>query len=1404
MYSDRWSAIVSIIVICDCFSVCPAYGDCPKCGLRPEDLQQLVCSAKSAFVVATGIEKDGKSWMSPRRWKDILGAEGHRYAVHTYPIDERQWELKDGRCRNYFVKPVYEITHGQTPRQISAPSVAGLYINEECRCPDLIRGAGYAVIAFKDKKVRHLDELSQTGIDENVIVAPLPNGDWTIPSCGQDFDTSGFKETKLPAAFPINDDVKDKCPDIRTCPKCEVVHSTEQLEGICTSQQALLIKRIMDNRTPSDQAAPWNIPKISVYVTSDDETKGYHQLRFEILPREENSCVRGKLRILDVFTNDFSDKRNQNFQLGEGCECDYLRNHTGYAILQSEREISEEGVLSEKEKILMIPEGQYIIPQCQEQQAEERSGGNEEDEEEAKCDEPEQTCPVCNEPTREAQEAAETEGSFILKMQTSRHLKQSEENEDADCGSAHLISVLKGDKQQVEPELRFTLPERCSCNALSVYGRQFYAVIRKDAFDGNRLENLPLNEKVYILGYNYRSYGLLHSWMRPKDKSQEDEAEKRADYDGYNSIAPQNHAASPPSYGPALSSPSASQTYAASQQGGYSQFMSQKGGYGVPRHTAYGGPQQSGYRQLIPQQSGDGGSQQNGYDQSMSQGRSEGSQQGGYRSSQQGGYGGSQQNGSQQGYALVSYKPLYARKDSHIQSPLQYSNYGMYVPIVYEPTYAPPTSSRSQDYFAPAPPKNQDSYTAAPQQANYGGSQQGGYDTPIPQQSGYGGPQESGYGGGSGQSMPQKSGYGSPQENGYGQPMPQGYGESESYSASTPDASSSYAPSLSPSLQQPPSYLPPPHQHMSLYSPTPPQQIPSYGSLPPPSPPPSLQQSSSYPPPPLLPPPQQTSLYSSFQQAPSYPPSPLQQPSLPPQQPISYSPPPQQPSSYSSRPQQSPSYPLPPSPSPQTSPPFSLSPSPPLMEHSPSYPPSTQEPLSYPLPLLPLQQPSSYTLPPPPPPSQQPLPYSPSPPLAYTFSSAPLQQPPSYAPSPPQQPPSYSPSPPQQPPSYSPSPPQQPPSYSPRPPPQQPPSYSSPPPQQFPSYSPPPPQQPSSYSIPLPQHSSSYLPPPPQQPSSFSPPPPQQTSSYIPPPQQPPSHSPPPSQQISSYSSPPPQQLPSYSTPPPQQLPSYSSPPPQQSSSYSSPPPQQSPSYPPPPPQQSTSYSSPPPQQSPSYAPPPPQQSPSYSSPPPPPPASPPSYSTPQQQEFYEPPAEDQRSYSASPQQPSSSFSASYSPPVTSSPTYSVPPQQSQFYTHSAAEQNSYPSPQQPSSSSYASPAAQLYGQSADDPGTSIAVSYSMPITIPIVSAKASSNSGYGKDQFGKTSGTHVVETKVEATYTTVVGLQASEQAPNDMPPYQTSSQNKYGQGQGGYDQFKQGQAYGQSQQSQNYGQSQG
>lgn len=68
-----------------------------------------------------------------------------------------------------------------------------------------------------------------------------------------------------------------------------------------------------------------------------------------------------------------------------------------------------------------------------------------------------------------------------------------------------------------------------SCQIWVSDGRQFYAVIKKDAFGGERLEKLPLNENVYIISYNYRSYSLIQRWI---DSREENYVNDRIDNDG--------------------------------------------------------------------------------------------------------------------------------------------------------------------------------------------------------------------------------------------------------------------------------------------------------------------------------------------------------------------------------------------------------------------------------------------------------------------------------------------------------------------------------------------------------------------------------------------------------------------------------------------------------------------------------------------------------------------------------------------------------------------------------------------------------------------------------------------------------------------------------------------------------
>jgi len=103
-------------------------------------------------------------------------------------------------------------------------------------------------------------------------------------------------------------------------------------------------------------------------------------------------------------------------------------------------------------------------------------------------------------------------------------------------------------------------------------------------------------------------------------------------------------------------------------------------------------------------------------------------------------------------------------------------------------------------------------------------------------------------------------------------------------------------------------------------------------------------------------------------------------------------------------------------------------------------------------------------------------------------------------------------------------------------------------------------------------------------------------------------------------------------------------------------------------------------------------------------------------------------------------------------------------------------------------------------------VTYNTPVVLPVVTANSygGSQGGYGgsKDGYGgKTTGTHVVETKVEATYTTVVGIQTGTEIA--APSYGGGS--SYGgqqQSYGGQQQSYGGQQQGYGGQQQGYSQS--
>ncbi|XP_018497048.1 uncharacterized protein LOC100898154 [Galendromus occidentalis] len=533
-------------------NVCPSSGDCPTCyGLHTPDLRDIVCNSESAFIVATGVDTDGERWTSPRRWQDIFGAHGHRYAVEHFPIDERHWDKADSECRTYYAKPAYEITKGQAPRRVQTPGVAGFKMNPECSCIGLIAEAGYAVVAFKSRAINHFDELETQALSRDVVVVPLPRGEFKIPTCAASFneDKTTISTEKLPAVF-ANDEAELECDKVSSCPKCEVLHSTEQLRDICqSSKELMIVKRALSRDTATSPNAPWHMPKIEVYVDKDSTQEDSYETRIKVSARTEKGCAKPNFHVLTALTANLEGKSMlRGMQLGEQCQCDFIRKQHGYALLRSERELSETDALGEQETILMIPRGQYIIPQCPREDESERSDSDED--EKAQCEAPEDSCPICEEYMSEVEleETIKSDDALVVKMQTNSHLKKSEDSDEVRCATAEVVSVMKGQKENIKSEVTFTLPEKCRCAAMSNYGRQFYAVVKKDAIEGERLEKLPLNEKVYIVGQSFRSHNLLKRWLNPESI---DEAEDRSGYDGYASYAPPAYAAPPPAYAPA-------------------------------------------------------------------------------------------------------------------------------------------------------------------------------------------------------------------------------------------------------------------------------------------------------------------------------------------------------------------------------------------------------------------------------------------------------------------------------------------------------------------------------------------------------------------------------------------------------------------------------------------------------------------------------------------------------------------------------------------------------------------------------------------------------------------------------------------------------------------------------------
>lgn len=149
-------------------------------------------------------------------------------------------------------------------------------------------------------------------------------------------------------------------------------------------------------------------------VAKNSEKTGSHQLRFEVTPRDTDTCVRGNLRIMSAFTNDFETSPNHPFVLGKQCQCEFLRGHAGFALVQSERRMTEDKTLTEAETILVIPEGQYSIPQCRVEKAEDRHEATRD----TTCEAAEEGCALCNQFTPQLEKKLVDEDTYLLKVYT--------------------------------------------------------------------------------------------------------------------------------------------------------------------------------------------------------------------------------------------------------------------------------------------------------------------------------------------------------------------------------------------------------------------------------------------------------------------------------------------------------------------------------------------------------------------------------------------------------------------------------------------------------------------------------------------------------------------------------------------------------------------------------------------------------------------------------------------------------------------------------------------------------------------------------------------------------------------------------------------------------------------------
>ncbi|CAN8029007.1 unnamed protein product, partial [Ixodes persulcatus] len=420
-----------------------------------------------------------------------------------------------------------------------------LLVSKECDTHGVFSEPAYAVVVAG----RRLNErdLSALGLGEGYSLFLLPVGHTTVPACTESRPLLNQPEVVLPSEPERRDTLVDcKLGDVpgvpHQCPLCASKMTRQLQEDICTASTALVVKRNVEHISAGLEMPP-DMPTLRLSKTLI--SRKYNQIDIQIQKRPlpssmlnetgQAKCTKGSLTILDDVTpGGINTEANRiNFELSQGCSCDFLGQGTGYAVLLSDKSLSDIGravQLDNTFKLVSLDKGLTNLSACSDHDVMMSDGhAASYGEEDVGCSAPPTTCPRCHNTLVPELYPLICDAPTLVRVLSMNPAHRDDTG--TFCGKARVIQAHRGNVDDYAKTISYSLLDSCNCDYVTKPSRQYYAFISGPRpSQGLTLKHLVMTDQVHMVAYSYRNARLLDDALKI---CQTPKAEKRNDGFGY-------------------------------------------------------------------------------------------------------------------------------------------------------------------------------------------------------------------------------------------------------------------------------------------------------------------------------------------------------------------------------------------------------------------------------------------------------------------------------------------------------------------------------------------------------------------------------------------------------------------------------------------------------------------------------------------------------------------------------------------------------------------------------------------------------------------------------------------------------------------------------------------------------